>query len=755
MKLAIHGTNNSYRILYTNDEEFARIVAKDIRKSALGDAQLGSYAYALFLINGTCVFTKYVIIKDSLRSFATGTFAISVGLERGEKIRPKEIYNILNELYSAYANNHIKDNCLNNGESIPRNEDWSFVNTILDGYKSTTEAIPYDTLSSGTQDAAIIYYDNIEELFRYMASPFQPEYSDYIQIYFIDIKFQGPADPIHVLRNSGKILDVDFNNELCYVSNYDKSKGVKIHANKKEVSEQNSKIWSKDKIEIYFLKDPDCFKPIHQKGFLSDTKIGKYIHVDNRIARIRYEAFENPKPIEKKIHFQVRGNNNNLKGPFQYKLDNQNQKESKESLFSEEFKGEQLKQTFTIECRSGEYNGEAKFTPCKDAHVDIVLRRRKRIKLLIDVKYKDYHSINKYEIEAPKVDDIVRIDSNTFEFIDEAITRKSLFIISAVGYENKLLEIIANNLKEKFEETIILNRSKRYKVDATELGWSNQVYTYNKSGSDVEIYPKSRKYKYTHLILDLDSKSIDYDGTLVAQYIKKSVIERNKSWVVVGAVIFALIVGGIFIFEIIDSKIDSKEEVNHNVPTSNGTRQSAGTTEKLSETTQQTQETRDTPMTLASAGNQFDNSEGKTDKNSKEGDKQEAASSGEAKGPSQGKNGINEEKSRKKPREFDKEELKLLKSDQVTRSNLEEWKKVKRDTVALILYLEFWAKITSDTQEDFKRLHKKVLRDNYLKESELETYLNQLESSEEKFEIFKEIENRARKSSLRELKIAK
>ena len=179
MKLAIHGTNDGYRIMYTNDEGFARLIARDIRKGARGDEQLGSTAYALVFINAGCVYLKYVIVKDSLRSFATGTIAFSLLIERNEKINPKDIYNLLNELYRAYAERYIKNNYLNLGQNTLVREDWSFVDRILKEYKSMPEQSPIDALKSGNNQPAIVYYEDEEELLRYFAKPYQPQYADY------------------------------------------------------------------------------------------------------------------------------------------------------------------------------------------------------------------------------------------------------------------------------------------------------------------------------------------------------------------------------------------------------------------------------------------------------------------------------------------------------------------------------------------------------------------------------------------------
>lgn len=748
MKLAIHGTNDGYRIMYTNDEGFARLIARDIRKGARGDEQLGSTAYALVLINAGCVYSKYVIVKDSLRSFSTGTIAFSLLIERNEKIIPRDIYNLLNELYSSYSQEYIKNHYLNLGQNTLVREDWSFVDTILRRYNPTPQQSSIETLTSGSNQPAIVYYEDEEELLKYFAKPYQPQYADYQQILFIERKLQGKEDPINVLRNSGRTLNIDLNNDYYLVNNYEPSKNVKIKANERQISKSNNKIWIKDKIEIDYSKDSDCFEPVHEEGYIIDDKIKKYILAENGIISIRYEAFENPEQKSKDVIFEVLATDKDIKSVIEYQIDDSTWRKTGHGVFQETFRGAQLKKKIKVACRKGELHCEDYFIPLQSSIVRLILRRRKILTFELNIVDQNGRRIDNYRISPSNDINIREISNNTYEFIDEAIKKECIFYISADGYEKQEQRIIPEEYKEYIKKDVLIKIKKRYLIDATELGSSQQKYSYSEYGDDVRIHPKSRWYRFKRFHLDLTGKGEGYDGTLVANYTKRIILNKY----LIGLLTIVIIAVCWAVIKILNlnhqnhGKVtgnshptDDKETLHGNIKDSSNTVSAAAFIGKDNDDS--------VAKTAAKNGETLNGSSTDTSRSSIE----------DKKAKNNGNNAANEKWADfNRRRNITDAEKRLIQSDKIDRGQLKALRDSINEKKSIELYLEFWSLVEkgdkgSDNNQKYEKLQKKIRKDSILKESALNDILLEITASVENFENYKIKMNKDKCRSIKDL----
>lgn len=711
MKIAIHGTKDGYRILYTTDQTFARVVARDIRKGAVGDAQLGSTAYALSFIEGTCAFTKYIIVKDSIRDFSTGTIAFSVCVERDEEIASSDIYNLLNELYSVYNEKYIKNHYLNLGQRELVREDWSFVDQILLKYKLNRLTYRREIVTSGSLEAAVVYYENEAELQNYLAKPYQPDYSEYIQMLFINKNLKGEEDPINVLRNSGKILDIDLSNESYQVKNYDPRKSVKITINDKQLlgSSNNCIIWTKDKIKIYYSKDDDCYKPIDVTGYLFDTNIKTYLLTQNGGIIIQYDAFENIEPKTVTVKVKVNNYPEAASGNLEYKLADEQWSLVSSDTITREFRGYEIKKRTSIYFRAVDYVGEGTFTPLDSRNVLIVLKRRKVIDF--EILNERQQKIEKYEIRLNSFNDIRKIDANRIEVYDKSIDSECQLSIVAEGYETKHVGIIAKNHPGR--EKVILGKKiqKRYFVDAREWGVASAEFSFSDSGEDVKVKVKNRLYRFEGWRLDITKFKNGYEGVLVAYYSKRKIITWKN--IMIFILSLSLTVGVYFLTAWIQK---DNAKIVDNTDSSNST----GETTVNAST--QTKNQMDSSNALVNDSNS-NNSIGRKSAMSESSDPVIPGQDSASETQNQPVNQKISPKRQIKPLII--EDINLLKSDTITKDKLKEWLNIGKEKNSVNIYLEFWDSISNDNKNYWKKILDKVKQDGNLKKSELKTYLEQ------------------------------
>ena len=197
MNIIIHGTKGGYRVFYSSPNSPA--IAGDSRSAASSENPVGKSAFAIAFASNGCLLTKYVIVRDLMRSMSTGNVAFSIYLPNDKKLSGADVKSLLDKLSNHYCTKYAPENNLDNVY-----EDWSFVEEIASSF--TIEDISADNtekIQQGTVDAAFVYYSSDEELQKYFNKPYQEEYSDYKQIFFVrnDLK-NKPENPLNALHHS-------------------------------------------------------------------------------------------------------------------------------------------------------------------------------------------------------------------------------------------------------------------------------------------------------------------------------------------------------------------------------------------------------------------------------------------------------------------------------------------------------------------------------------------------------------------------
>lgn len=189
MEIVIHGTKGGYKSCLNSDFKPSFYIS-DIQSNVNSEFPIGKFAYSVGLISSGCVFTKYLIIRDTLRSKATGTIAVSLYIASNVELRERGsdrngvIKEILDTLLECYRNNYIRENNINRGETTLIREDWTFIDKISSEYyehKTVTNKI----IQTSGIDNAYAYYSSDSELEEYLSKPNQPEYRNYHQIILV------------------------------------------------------------------------------------------------------------------------------------------------------------------------------------------------------------------------------------------------------------------------------------------------------------------------------------------------------------------------------------------------------------------------------------------------------------------------------------------------------------------------------------------------------------------------------------------
>jgi hypothetical protein len=578
MELVIHGTKGGYRILFKT--RGAPSIGSDIRNNVSSEEALGKSAYSIAFSANGYVFTKYIIIRDSLRSDATGFIAFSLFLSSNKELLNKgcDVKEILDELSNQYLDKYVRNNSINKGETEIIQEDWTFVNNILDR-KTEQNRSYYDVeIEPGIKEAALLFYQDDLELQEYFSKPFQEEYNGYKQILLINAELHNrSADLLKALRNSREELKVDLKNDPFYLNNYNPSQRLSVTSNGKPRSDRkkNNVIRAKEKIEIKYTKEH--YYPLEVTGTLSNpnSDIHKYLGTRGNQILIKYEVLSAEcKPIEKVITFDIKDwKGYPLEGvEINYKSD----AESK-SIISNKiiFCGAEIGRLWTISANKPHnlFSDIIQITPENENHVKVVLNECKKIKFEGQLKTEyDFRSFPDIRISIQEKN-INKSPNTEVEFINDEIHRefKAIATYSEVN-RNLYGEVyfypkdikdgnpIVVNLKQETSRTPSIT----YYVDEGKHGRASAGFSYKEDGSDIKIR-ETKGYIFIGFKLDKKNKPNNYNGTLIAQYKKKKLFFQNSKFIagcIIGSIILGVGISALYPF--FKSQLEQKLAPNRN-----------------------------------------------------------------------------------------------------------------------------------------------------------------------------------------------
>jgi hypothetical protein len=363
MEIVIHGTKDGYRQLHSTNADVAYVIAKDMRIGTNDDGSMGQSVYSLGFFTRGLAYSKYIIVKDTQRSSALGFIAFTLFLEHNKTLEGSNIKKLLDDLSESYSKKYIVNNYLNRGEKTLIREDWSFVKNISDNYNEQSRSINYQQ-KTGSKDPAIVYFKETQELPRYFDRPYQEEYENFKQIFFLASNQKASnTNPLNVLRNSGQELNINLNNNYYKIFNLDPSKKVIIKVNSKSI-DANTLIRDNSDLEISYSTNNQLYETIEERGRLLDDKIKKYLSKEGNGIRINYEAFTVQIPKTKTITIEPKKEggtyfNPNLKLTCKGNYSSDTLPVVNNKI---DFKGEQINQQWEIKATGLLYHEEAKPT---------------------------------------------------------------------------------------------------------------------------------------------------------------------------------------------------------------------------------------------------------------------------------------------------------------------------------------------------------------------------------------------------------
>jgi len=266
MEVIVHGTKGGYKVLYqTPNAPFS--IARDVRRIDRNDGStVGQTAYSIAFSNNGCVYTKYVIVRDILRE-AVGNIAFSVYIPNNKKIKGNDVKTLLDQLSGTYCQAYVVD-----GNLGTKHEDWTFCKALVNQYENLLHPVwseDVETILQGVNDAAFIHYNSNDELIKYLDAPYQQEYRDYIQVFFV----QKDSNPLNALKHdpasnlTGKI-DLD-SYKLIFNGENAGGLAIKVWAQGDEKS-RGDKIRKSDILTISFRQQ--YRKPEKCKGTWEEIK---------------------------------------------------------------------------------------------------------------------------------------------------------------------------------------------------------------------------------------------------------------------------------------------------------------------------------------------------------------------------------------------------------------------------------------------------------------------------------------------------
>ncbi|MDR1182839.1 MAG: hypothetical protein LBL13_12760 [Bacteroidales bacterium] len=276
MKILIHGRKNGYTVLYPKPTppEFYSF-ASDIQSinAINNNIYYGKNFYTLAFTGNGCIFTKYVFGDDVERG-QLGEIGISIFIPNNQKLSGNAVKTLLDELVSIYSRNYIVNNQI---VQPTTGFDWLLFTSLINNYEAQLRPVPADDVENyqqGTNEASFVLYASETELQRYFDAPYQEEYSDFKQIFFLEynanellklIKHDASANL------TGKIDLDDPKYKLLFHAQETGGLQIEVKANGKRQSNKN-KVRRKSTLEITYS----------QKYRESETITGTWNDIKNK-----------------------------------------------------------------------------------------------------------------------------------------------------------------------------------------------------------------------------------------------------------------------------------------------------------------------------------------------------------------------------------------------------------------------------------------------------------------------------------------
>jgi hypothetical protein len=529
MKIVIHGTKGGYHIFTA--ERIPGFI--DARPDYNKVAAIGQEAYAINFNNYNVVLSKYRIIRDVPGEKRMGNIAFSVIIPNNKKFHCADAKTLLDKLSTWYCTEYIDGDNLNNVR-----EDWNFVEALTKEYASILKLIPADeveVIQQGTGEAAFVYYATDMELEKYLAEPYQQEYKNFKQIFFVKSDLEGQAkNPLNALRHnpsSNLTGQIDLNNpwyKLLYNENARGGVKIEVLANGLKCK-NNSKIRRKTDLEISYSKQYYDGETITSKWDVINTE---FVDVNDAAETITIRETE-LSPKTKPIKFEVKDGKKKTITDVDVFYEKYQTNEKKKVINNEVvFKGEELKDKWIVSGKKNNLEGLIEFIPeNQPENVVLILVERKTVTITA-TDLDSNAPITGFKIEVSQK---IRCKGAEMEFVGDDIYEKWMVTILHDNYDIKTFAYCPAT-DDNPKNVLLLKmqpsngggtKEKHYKVSAGKHGKLKDGQNYislRRDGHDVidKIVP-NRGYKFNGFELD--------DNTLTAIYRKKEPFYKKQFFI--------------------------------------------------------------------------------------------------------------------------------------------------------------------------------------------------------------------------------
>jgi hypothetical protein len=710
MDIVVHGTKGGLQIFTTQKKSGLLDVNSDSSKATA----IGQEAFAIRYIENSVIFSKYKIIRDVRGNKRTGFLGFSLFLNNNKKLTGSNLISVLNKVSAEYCKTYIPEND-NNLKDV--RENWDFLDLILNEYKGGLLDVAADVIEnlvSGTKDDAYIFFKNQEELEKYFDSPYKPLFSPYRQVLFVQEKFKDkPENPLNALRysvNDNLTGAIDLNEKTYSLREYEGQAkdgiSIEIRVNSRLLYKKD-KINSQDIISVRYFKK--YFHEIKEEGKLYDDKMKNYLLLDENNRKIDVKKDIKLSPCKKTIFFNVMEWGN--RKVYSSKINCQSANGESRTIDSNQvtFEGLDLGKRWRVWVSTNDnrfFSEEIPINfeevcPNENGNLDIILKKHKIDERKIKVN------------DESNGEDLNNFTLSKKEFSGNEIIESHNITISHYGYESKTLTYCP--ISESYPEPIKLRRKKNW--------------TEPNRGSE---------------ILGVEKENIPTPN--VNEQNKINIVDQNNKIILLSVISVIVIVLGIIVFEYWENFQPYFKVDNVNQNTSPASEPKIPSDSRIKN--EPNNGTSGEPVTGTNKGQNAELSKGKETQNL-QGKKTESVelkpntkTGKEQVLPTPNSDTINSI-------------VQKLKTDKVTKNDLEEWKKSGNVKInkAVNLYSRFWEFLTSYQQEDFQILLNEIKKDDILKNSELNSFLNKIcNKSTEDFEKFKGKDGKAACKTLADLK---
>lgn len=773
MELLIQGRKDGYNVLFPHPTPsvFFRF-ASDIQSlSASSDSRfLGKSFFSIAFADGGCILSKYIVGFDYARG-AVGNIGFSIFVPKEKRLPGFSARELLDGLIEGYRANYLQNNVIPSSKV----ENWAIFSNLANMYDSKL-VVPEDVESfePGTAVPAYYYYASIDELEKILDAPYQNEFKGFKQVFLLDGSYDGTADnPLLCQKfdiNANLTGKVDFRNIKLRIS-FDDRRDSDIQIIIEETG-QSARLFNNSRVRLHDSVRITWNKSFYEKkvleGRLSDIAEREpglvSLDEDRRIVTISPSV----RLVPQKKHLQVLAtsatNNSILTGATITATHTYSQLQKTAVGGIIIFEGDEMGQSWLISAKSGMLSSDDK----NEANTIVPSRIEKlQIRLhedfILTVKGVDEtgHDVCEIYIELPGngiPPQFTQSNNRKFTFRDAQINRPVEIVASKKFKDGTRLEgrqTVIPGGQDVVEIVMrkvnpVSNVSKpffrpQYRIDAGKHGYKVQGCpnkTLDPRGEDVKQYIKA-DFGYEFDRFDV----IRDDDVIIAVY-KKKLWARLLPLILAVVTSAAIGIGIGFYLRDFREKSDFqqesfRQEANSRNDESTTSKSDADTTENVA-SSKKKRLGEGVADDSKCSGTRYDSGRG---------------TSSETQSPTSESTCTSSEhlSQATAPESIDEEILRFLKSDELTKIKLSDYRMKANDESiknSIGIVDEFWKIVEEEIsrKDEMDGLLKKVKSDSNLVDSDLASFIKDILRDSATFEKFNAIQNKTSITTLEELK---